>query len=62
MNQVQKELEAAWKLLVNIQVAGDAVEWMAAAKASLRRAYQMAAEPTQEKGGAEHEPARDVLC
>ncbi len=42
MNELQKELEAAWKLLAAIPVQGDAVDVMAAARGALRRAYQMA--------------------
>ncbi len=42
MNDLQRELEKVYQLLVNIPVTGDSVEWMAAAKGGLRVAFQMA--------------------
>ena len=41
LNEVQRELDKVYKLLMNIPVTGDAVEYMAAAKEGLRKAYQM---------------------
>ena len=41
MNEVQRELDKVYKLLMNIPVTGDAVEYMAAAKEGLRKDYQM---------------------
>lgn len=41
MNEVQRELDAVYKLLAAVSVTGDDVERMAAAKAGLRKAYQL---------------------
>lgn len=51
VNEIQKELDAAFRMLMRIPVTGDAVEWMAAAKASLRKAYHM--EQEREDSGKE---------
>lgn len=42
MNEVQKELDRAFRLLSGIAVSGDGVELMAAARESLRKAYKLA--------------------
>lgn len=58
MNEVQRELDAVYKLLAAVSVTGDDVERMAAAKAGLRKAYQLleharpAAEAVEDHGGA----------
>ena len=57
MNELQKELDKVYQMLVNIPVTGDAVEWMAAAKVGLRTAFQMA----RKWGGGEKGEEGDVL-
>lgn len=57
MNDLQRELERVYQLLVNIPVTGDAVEWMAAAKVGLRTAFQMA----RKWGGGEKGEEGDAL-
>lgn len=53
MNKLQEALDAAFKALDVIPVSGAGVELMAAARANLRLAYQMAGgEDGQEKGAA----------
>ena len=42
MSELQKELEAVWKLLAAIPVQGDAVDVLAAARGGLRRAFKLA--------------------
>ena len=42
MSELQKELEAVWKLLAVIPVQGDAVDILAAARGGLRRAFKLA--------------------
>ena len=42
MSELQKELEAVWKLLAAIPVQGDAVDILAAARGGLRRAFKLA--------------------
>ncbi len=51
MTELQKELDRAFKLISAICVSGETVEVMAAARESLRRAYQLAAPPDEEKEG-----------
>lgn len=51
MNELQKELDQAFKLVSAVPVSGDGVDMMAAARESLRRAYQLAAPPDEEKEG-----------
>ena len=50
MSELQKELEAVWKLLAAIPVQGDAVDILAAARGGLRRAYKMAEEEEEKEG------------
>lgn len=42
MNEIQKNIEAAFKMISSIKVAGDAVDVMAAARLSLHKADQLA--------------------
>jgi len=42
MNEFQKELDAAFKILSAMPVIGDNVEMMATAKEHLRKAYKLA--------------------
>ena len=49
MNELQKELEAAWKLLSEIPVKGDAVDVLAAARGAMRRAYKLAEEEEKQE-------------
>lgn len=42
MEELRKELNAAYDLLAAVSVRGDAVEVMAAARQKLRNAYKMA--------------------
>lgn len=49
MTDLQKELDAAFKLLSAVPVSGDAVDVMAAARERLRAAYKLAEE--KEGGG-----------
>lgn len=49
MNETQKEIDQAFRLLSAISVAGGAVEAMAAAKEHLRRAYALAAGQKERK-------------
>lgn len=42
MNEVQAEINNAYKMLSSLFVSGDQVDVVAAAKLSLRRAFQMA--------------------
>lgn len=51
MTELQKELDRAFKMISSVCVSGDGVDMMAAARESLRRAYQLAAPPDEEKEG-----------
>ena len=51
MTELQKEIDQAFKLLSAIQVSGDGVDKMAAARRHLRDAYQMAAGPEVDGDG-----------
>ena len=51
MNEVQKAIEEAFKYMQSIPVTGDAVELMAAAKDTLRRAYKLAEKTKEKKNG-----------
>ena len=42
MNQIQVEIENAYRILSSATVSGDLVDVVAAARMSLRRAYQLA--------------------
>lgn len=42
MNEIQKEINNAYKMLSSLLVSGDQVDVVAAVKLSLRRAFQMA--------------------
>lgn len=42
MNEIQKEINNAYKMLSALFVSGDQVDVVAAVKLSLRRAFQMA--------------------
>lgn len=44
MNEIQKEINNAYKILSTVSVSGDAVDAIAACKMSLRMAYQKAEE------------------
>ena len=57
MSELQKELEAVWKLLAAIPVQGDAVDVLAAARGGIRRAYKLA-EP-EEAAAGETEPKKE---
>lgn len=48
LNDLQKEIDMAFKLISSIPVKEDSVELMAAAKSHLRKAYKMAGEPPQD--------------
>lgn len=48
MTDLQKEINQAFKLISAICVSGEAVEVVAAARESLRQAYQLAAAPEEE--------------
>lgn len=50
MSEVQKKINEAFKLLTAIPVSGDQVELMAAAKESLRQAYQLASTEDRDDG------------
>ena len=45
MTELQKEIDQAFKLLSAIQVSGDGVDVMAAARGHLRAAYNLADRP-----------------
>lgn len=49
MTELQKEINQAFKLVSAVPVSGDRVDVMAAARESLRRAYQLAAPPDDEE-------------
>jgi hypothetical protein len=51
MNEAQKHLDEAFRLLSTISVKGDDVESMAAAKSKLRVAYSLIEEKETEKNG-----------
>ena len=42
MNEIQEEINNAYKMLSSLLVSGDQVDVVAAVKLSLRRAFQMA--------------------
>lgn len=48
MNETQKAINEAFEYIRAIPVTGDAVELMAAAKDSLRRAYKLAEDKPEE--------------
>lgn len=50
MNEVQKEINNAYKILSAISVSGDAVDAVAACKTALRCAFQKAADKPPEQG------------
>lgn len=53
MNEVQKEINNAYKMISSIAVSGDAVDAVAACKMALRCAFNKAAdEPTEADEGA----------
>lgn len=47
MNNIQKELDQAFKLVSGIPVKGEAVELMFAAKEHLRKAFSLAADKAE---------------
>lgn len=47
MNEVQAEINNAYKMLSSLFVSGDQVDVVAAVKLSLRRAFQMAKDEAQ---------------
>lgn len=47
MNEIQKEINNAYKMLSYLFVSGDQVDVVAAVKLSLRRAFQMAKDEAQ---------------
>ena len=47
MNEVQAEINNAYKMLSSLLVSGDQVDVVAAVKLSLRRAFQMAKDEAQ---------------
>ena len=49
MNEIQKYIEEAFKMLSAITVSGDNVDMMALAKEQLRKAYKLAGEITAEE-------------
>lgn len=49
MNEVQKEVNAAFELIAKLSVSGDCVEIVAVAKEHLRTAYKLAADKPKEK-------------
>lgn len=49
MTEAQKELDRAFRLLSGIAVSGDGVELMAAARESLRKAYQLSGPEKEEE-------------
>lgn len=51
MTDLQKEINEAFKLVSTISVSGDAVDIMAAARAHLRSAYNLADETEENKDG-----------
>lgn len=51
MTDIQKEINEAFKLTSAIPVSGDAVEIMAAARAHLRSAYNLAAAQEVDENG-----------
>lgn len=50
MNEIQKEINNAYKMLSSLLVSGDQVDVVAAAKMALRRAFSKALDPEDVKG------------
>ena len=50
MNEIQKEINNAYKMLSSLFVSGDQVDVVAAAKMALRRAFSKALDPEDVKG------------
>lgn len=51
MNELQKELNGALRLISALSVSGDAVEIVAAAKQKLRRALELSKPASDMEGG-----------
>lgn len=51
MTDAQKELDGALRILSAIPVSGDSVDFMAAAKQRLRRAFELCGPEAREGGG-----------
>lgn len=51
MTDIQREIDAAFKLVSAIPVRGDAVDLMAAVREHLRSAYNLAAVPEVSENG-----------
>lgn len=51
MNDIQKELDQAYKLLSSISVQGDGVDVMFAVRERLRKAFALAADKEVEDNG-----------
>lgn len=50
MTDLQKELDGALRILSAIPVNGDGVEYMAAAKQHLRKAFELAGKVSEDEG------------
>lgn len=50
MNEIQKEINNAYKMLSSLLVSGDQVDVVAAAKMALRRAFSKALDPEDVRG------------
>ena len=48
-NDIQKEIDEAYKFIGALQASGDAVDLIASARLHLRKAYELAAEKPGEK-------------
>lgn len=53
MNEIQREINSAFTILSSAMVSGDLVDVIAAAKMSLRRAWQLAADQQGQETPAE---------
>ena len=51
MNDIQKTLNDAYRMLSIIQVSGEAVDVMAAVRAKLKEAYKLADDNKEEEDG-----------
>ena len=59
MNEIQKEINNAYKMLSSLLVSGDQVDVVAAVKLSLRRAFQMAKDEAQKDEAQKDEAQKE---